>query len=148
MSFSAVTYALAIKASKDYANYLFSQAGTIDIQFVDTLPTSDIKANVIYFVPTDSTKKFYNQYMYDEGKWVLVGSTELHLENYYTKDELKTELKNILPLASESTIGAIKIDGESIQMNEQGQISVVDAYVKKIISQDIITNDDIEDLFN
>ena len=33
--FSAVTYALAKKASKQYADYLFSKVGALDIQFVD-----------------------------------------------------------------------------------------------------------------
>ena len=112
--FSAVTYALAKKASKQYADYLFSKVGALDIQFVDSLPTVDIKEKTIQFVPASAEKTSYNQYMYVDSNWVLIGSTELNLDNYYTKDELKKEIANILPIATEDKHGAVIIDNNSI----------------------------------
>lgn len=50
--------------------------------------------------------------MYIDGGWRQVGSTELHLEDYYTREELKEELVNILPGATDSTIGGVIVEGE------------------------------------
>ena len=136
--FSAVTYVLAKKASKQYADYLFSKVGALDIQFVDSLPTVDIKEKTIYFVPASAEKTSYNQYMYVDSNWVLVGSTELNLDNYYTKDELKKEIANILPIATEDKLGAIIIDNNSILIEDNGKIHISDNYIKNLISKDYI----------
>ena len=163
--FSTVTYALAKKASKQYADYLFSKVGALDIQFVDSLPTVDIKEKIIYFVPASAEKTSYNQYMYVDSNWVLVGSTELNLDNYYTKDELKKEIANILPIATEDKLGAIIIDNNSILIEDNGKIHISDDYIKNLISKDyiqenidtevvqdiinrsLITKEDIDELF-
>lgn len=150
--FSAVTYALAKKASKSYADYLFSKVGALDIQFVEALPTVDIKAKTIYFVPASAAKDSYNQYMYVDDNWVFMGSTALNLDNYYTKDELKKELKNILPIATEDSLGAIIIDNNSILIEANGRISVSENYIKGLISKDYIKEnidaETIEDILN
>ena len=70
--FSAVTYVLAKKASKQYADYLFSKVGALDIQFVDSLPTGDIEKKTSYFVPISAKKTYYSKYMYVDSNWVLV----------------------------------------------------------------------------
>lgn len=51
--------------------------------------------NTIYFKKKEgSDKDIYNEYIYIENAWELIGSTEVDLSNYYTKDQVysKTEV--------------------------------------------------------
>lgn len=116
-----VTYALC----KKYTDKLFSKVDSVSIAFVDALP-ADPKEKTIYFVPRNESEfdYVYNEYMYIDGGWRQVGSTEMKLEDYYTKNELKEELTNILPYATKSNTGGIKIDGSTITIDENGVISV------------------------
>jgi len=116
-----VTLALA----KKYTNHLFSKVDSVSISFVDELPASPAE-KTIYFVPRNESEfdYVYNEYMYTDGGWRQVGSTEMKLEGYYTKNELKEELTNILPYATQFNTGGIKIDGSTITIDENGVISV------------------------
>ena len=88
--------------------------------------------------------------MYIDGGWRQVGSTEMKLEDYYTKNELKEELTNILPYATESNTGGVKIDGSTITIDENGVISVnfngSDSTVENNILEIIKNNVETEDL--
>ena len=146
-----ITYALAKKAAAKYTDYLFSKVDSISLLFVDALPTTGIKEKTIYFVPRNEspTDYVYNEYMYINGEWRQVGSTELHLEDYYTREELKEELVNILPSATDSTIGGVIVDGKTIIIDENNVISVnfdgsdktVENAVLDIIKNNIETED-------
>ena len=107
----------------------------------------------------------YIQYIYVDSNWILVGSTELNLDNYYTKDELKKEIANIFPIATEDKLGAVIIDNNSILIEDNGKINISDNYIKNLISKDyiqenidtevvqdiinrsLITKEDIDELF-
>ena len=159
-NFSAITYALA----KKYTDKLFSKVDSISISFVEQLPTSDIKEKTIYFIPrkpiiVPEDEYIYDEYMYVEGQWKQVGSTELHLEDYYTKIELQQELPNILPYATTEKTGGIKIDGKTVIINTDGILSVNFDSTEEGSVQDIVQNqieenfnsindDDIDNLFN
>ena len=56
---------------------------------VDSLPTEGIKTNVIYFLPLSSVgeNNVYEEYMYINDKWELIGTTQVDLSQYYTKEE-------------------------------------------------------------
>ena len=149
-----VTLALARK----YANRLFSKVDSVSISFVDELPALPVE-KTIYFVPRNESEfdYVYNEYMYIDGGWRQVGSTEMKLEDYYTKNELKEELTNILPYATKSNTGGIKIDGSAITIDENGVISVnfdgsdntVKDNVLEIIKNNIETeNLDFSEFFN
>ena len=116
-----VTLALA----KKYTDRLFSKVDSVSISFVDELPVSPAE-KTIYFVPRNESEfdYVYNEYMYIDGGWRQVGSTEMKLEDYYTKNELKEELTNILPYATQFNTGGVKIDGSTISIDENGVISV------------------------
>lgn len=48
--------------------------------------------NTIYFKKKEgSDKDVYNEYIYIETAWELIGSTEVDLSNYYTKDQVYTK---------------------------------------------------------
>lgn len=50
----------------------------------------------IYFAPskTPGTNNKYDEYVYVEGEWERIGSTDVDLSNYYTKTEVDTALAN------------------------------------------------------
>ncbi len=66
-------------------------------EIVQTLPTQDISTKTIYMVPssTPGTQNVYNEYMYINNAWELIGSTAIDLSNYYTKTEVDTMISNI-----------------------------------------------------
>ena len=49
---------------------MFGEAGTVQVEVVDVLPTENIKENVIYLVPNGSSgENYYDECMYVNGKW-------------------------------------------------------------------------------
>ena len=72
---------------------MFGDAGTVQVEAVDVLPTEDIKENVIYLVPNGSSgNNFYDECMFINGKWETIGTTEIDLSAYVTKEELEEAL--------------------------------------------------------
>ena len=64
---------------------MFGDAGTVQVEAVDVLPTEDIKENVIYLVPNGSSgNNFYDECMFINGKWETIGTTEIDLSAYAT----------------------------------------------------------------
>ena len=111
--------------AKKYGKRLSSNLASVANSFLDFLAKKK-KKKTIYFVPRNESEfdYVYNEYMYIDGGWRQVGSTEMKLEDYYTKNELKEELTNILPYATKSNTGGVKIDGSTITIDENGVISV------------------------
>lgn len=110
---------------------LISSLSGVSIEVVQTLPTENIKTNVIYLVPkTGSTNDVYDEYMYINNAWEHIGSTDVDLSNYYTKTEIDNKgyatqtwvgqqgYLTSLPTASTSTLGGVKVDGTSITIND------------------------------
>lgn len=75
-------------------NALIGAVSTLDIQVVQTLPTEHISTTTIYLVPktTAGTDNVYDEYVYVNGDWELIGSTSVDLSDYYTKSEVNTLL--------------------------------------------------------
>ena len=76
---------------------LISAVVTIDIEVVQTLPTTDISTTTIYLLPktTAGTDDVYDEYINTTGTsagWELIGSTQVDLSNYYTKSQTDTLL--------------------------------------------------------
>ena len=75
--------------TKNEVNNLISAIAQIHFQIANQLPTHDIDLHTIYFVPKqESTTNSYNEYVYINNKWELIGSTDVDLSNYYTKQEV------------------------------------------------------------
>lgn len=77
--------------------------------------------NTLYFKKKEgSDKDIYNEYIYIENTWELIGSTEVDLSNYYTKDQVysKTEVDEKIPdietmdSGSGNVITSITVDSE------------------------------------
>lgn len=124
----------AVAESKIYTDEIVSHITSFKVQIVDELPSSDIDTHTIYFVrrvtPSGEADYFY-EYMYINNLWELIGSTELDLSDYWTIPEVKAYVASqeyTLPKASKTSLGGVKINGESIDIDDEGYIHVVDEY--------------------
>lgn len=65
-------------------------AGALHREIVASLPTTDINPNTIYMIlsGTSATENVYNEYMYVNNAWELIGTSATDLTNYYTKGDV------------------------------------------------------------
>ncbi len=89
---AAISAALADYMTASQINDAIASAvadtANISFQAVDALPETG-EANVIYLVPDEEDSNIRNQSMWINGAWVSLGSTEIDLSNYWSKDELR-----------------------------------------------------------
>lgn len=80
--------------TKTEVDTLIGQISTLHLEVVQVLPTQDISLNTIYLVPKQSagTQNVYDEYIYVNNSWELIGDTEVDLSNYYTKTQTDTLL--------------------------------------------------------
>lgn len=71
-----------------------ASSGLLKRLIVSTLPTSNIDNNTIYMIAksTSGINDAYNEFMYINNSWELVGSTETDLSDYYTQSDVDTLL--------------------------------------------------------
>jgi hypothetical protein len=125
----------AVSQSKIYTDKAIGELTQFNITIVNSLPIEGIKTHTIYFVPMSSSdiNNEYYEYMYIDNKWELIGSTKIDLSDYYTKKEVEQYIldnKYVLPIASNSTLGGVKIDNSSILIDAEGVISVNKVFVE------------------
>lgn len=80
-----------LQNAKDYAKKLFDSVTSFTIEIVDTLPTEDIKSMTIYFMRNgrDNESDYYEEYMYVNDKWEIIGSTFVNLAPYVLKEDFE-----------------------------------------------------------
>lgn len=80
-----------LQNAKDYAKKLFDGVTSFTIEIVDTLPTEDIKSMTIYFIRNehDNESDYYEEYMYINDKWEIIGSTYVNLAPYLLKADFE-----------------------------------------------------------
>lgn len=109
----------AVAESKLYTDDIFSHIVSFKVEIVDSLPETDIDPHVIYFLKRESPSgedDFYYEYMYINNFWELIGSTQLDLSPYWTIEQTKAYIASkeySLPRANKTSLGGVKIDGES-----------------------------------
>lgn len=142
----------AVRQSKIYTDEALSNITSFKVQIVESLPLSDIDEHTIYFLkrtkPSGETD-FYYEYMYINNQWELIGSTELNLTDYWTIEQTKAYIASkeyILPRATTTTLGGVKVDGETITVNNEGVISVIDSYTEETAAE--VAQKLIDDNFN
>lgn len=117
-----------------------SAISSLKIVVVETLPTTDISTDTIYFVPktTSGTDNIYSEYIYVNGKWELIGDTEVDLSEYLAKDDVGVKI-----LSTEGTnIANITISGTTYQLYapEGGGSGSLGAYVKLTTTDSFLYN--------
>ena len=80
-----------LQNAKDYAKKLFDSVTSFTIEIVDTLPTENIKTMTIYFIRNDHDNEsdYYEEYMYINDKWEIIGSTFVNLTPYLLKTDFE-----------------------------------------------------------
>ena len=77
-------------------NNLIGQIKTISIEVVDKLPEIG-EDNKIYLVPKEgSTGDIYNEYIWVNNAWELIGSTQIDLTGYATEDWVNVQIKDFV----------------------------------------------------
>lgn len=72
------------------------QINSFDIAVVQALPTQDISTHTIYLIPkTGETNDVYDEYIYINSKWEMVGNTQIDLSDYALKSELPTKVSEL-----------------------------------------------------
>lgn len=81
---------------------LFNYLTYSSLMFVDTLPTTDIDPTVIYLVPHSGSTTQWDEYIYRDNQWILIGTSTLDLTSIY-----QTKTDNSLQTTSKQVVGAI-----------------------------------------
>ena len=122
LQIESVIYSIVTKAVDDLTNY-YTKTNTYTKTEVDTiasniknsrfevvssLPTTNIKTNVIYLVPksTAQTNNVKDEYINLDGTttgWELIGSTDIDLSGYVTTTALNTALANYMTTSAFNT---------------------------------------------
>ena len=132
----------AVAESKLYTDQAIADLAQFNVELISDFP-SNPNPHTIYFkqMTTQSQSDSYYEYMYINGEWELIGTTQVDLSNYYTKAEVDVLLLNnkyTLPVASTTELGGVMIDNTSILMNN-GTISV-NTSATALTAQEVIDN--------
>lgn len=83
--------------SQEEVNSLIGNLTRLTLQVVQELPETGTE-HIIYLVPNnESGNNVFEEWIFVQSKWEMIGTTEVDLSNYYTKEEvdtLITELSN------------------------------------------------------
>lgn len=87
-------------------------------EIVTALPTTGIDLETIYMLPNSSsvTGNIYDEYMYINGAWEVIGTTEAELSNYETTADIapyKNKVNGIEAGAQVNTITGVKGNSET-----------------------------------
>ena len=105
-------------ATEEYVKQLVSTIQTASFEVVDSLPESDIKTNVIYLVPSQSSgiDNVYDEYIYVNNDWEKIGTTALDLSQYATKEYAEMAAANTIndaKISNLTTYSSSKIESLS-----------------------------------
>ena len=131
----------AVEQSKIYTDKAIGNLTQFQVQIVNMLPVENIDPHTIYFVPMSmsSAADSYYEYMYIDEAWELIGTTQIDLSDYYTKEEVEQYIRDnkyVLPTASKTTLGGVMIDDESIKT--KGGVISVNAEVSIATAQEVV----------
>ena len=92
--------------TKDEVNNIVNAIHQMDVQKVDSLPTSNISTTTIYLVPKTgtTTNDIYDEYIYVNSAWEMIGNTVIDLTNYLQKDGDGSNVKATFTQASSRTL--------------------------------------------
>ena len=107
-------------ATKAYVNDAIANISTFSVTIVTELPTTG-QSNIIYFLGTQAP---YTEYMWINGAWEVIGSTDTDLSNYYTKAQvdskispLTTDITNLNDLVTGLENDVVEINGNISTLN-------------------------------
>lgn len=81
---------------------LFNYMTLTTMVFVAELPTTDISESTIYLLPHSGSNTQWDEYVYRDGAWVIIGTSTIDLSAIY-----QTKTDNTLATTSKQIVGAI-----------------------------------------
>ena len=116
--------------AKQYTNQQIALQTHLSFSIVNDLPSSDISTSTIYLKPMGgSSPNTYEEYIYINSKWEIIGTTKTDLSDYYTK----TQVDNLLNSKVD------KVNGKGLSTNDY-----TTAEKTKLSNIDTITTSDID----
>lgn len=97
---------------KDIVVGTIQYQGIKGFKIVDKLPTENIDPRIIYLVKETVGEEYdyYNEYIYVDGEWELLGSTRIDLSDYYTKEQVDKIVKSLNDSKFDKTGGTVTGD--------------------------------------
>lgn len=106
-----------------------------DVQVVQELPTTG-EAHTLYFVPSSDpqTQNAYDEYLYVNNGWELVGSTAVDMSDYYTADEVDALLDDYATITYVDSSLSLKADISYVDASlaNKANISYIDTNFAKL----------------
>ena len=116
--------------AKQYTNQQIALQTHLSFSIVNDLPSSNISTSTIYLKPMGgSSPNTYEEYIYINSKWEIIGTTKTDLSDYYTK----TQVDNLLNSKVD------KVNGKGLSSNDY-----TTAEKTKLSNIDTITTSDID----
>ena len=84
------------KAVAQYVSEIISTLNSFKKEIVNALPTENIDENTIYLVPktNGSGNDYYDEYLYVNGAFEFMGSTQVDMSGYLKSDDITLTLKD------------------------------------------------------
>ena len=105
---------------------------SFDVQVVQALPTENIENHTIYFVPKQgTTNDVYDEYLYVNNAWELIGNTQIDLTGYATQSYVNNALAaaETLPTPGANGTALVSVNGEWIKTPGYGYCATEDIFV-------------------
>jgi hypothetical protein len=134
--------------SSEKINSVISAFSANTFLVVDELPTTDIDPKVIYIVPKEGgeSPNLREEYVYINGNWELIGSTEVDLSNYYTIREVNNKLADKQDKLT--AIGVVNITDNNISVDLTQFYTRGEVERRLAVKQNIVTGSEGEVLYH
>lgn len=86
--------------TKEEVDDIVADISTLSFKIVQEKPVEDIETNIIYLIPKSgsSAGNIYEEWIYIDNKWELLGTTDIDLSNYMTLAPLNPTAEQIAAL--------------------------------------------------
>lgn len=138
---------------KDFINKKFSDITGCSIVVLKDQTHNDVEEplqNVIYFEKKEKsvTGDIFDEYMYVDGAWELIGDTTIDLSQYYTKYELytKAEIDNLLTYKFDASNVASTIDEENKLVSTNLLKTELQKVKEESRSSEVVTDEELDEV--
>ena len=123
---AAIQSMLDVPSNASVTSAISSAIGNIhqfDIQVVQALPSQDIQEHTVYFVPkTGETNDVYDEYIYVNNGWEMIGNTQIDLSNYVQKTDYATS--STTGVVKVGLLSGLSITNGSIKINPANSLNI------------------------
>lgn len=106
---------------------ILDQVNQFSVLVVEELPTENIDDHTIYFIPkaTAEQNDVYDEYIYVNNAWEIIGNTAVDLTDYYTKTEVNNLLDDVGDTLPIGTI--VEYEGDTVpdgyeEVEDEGEV--------------------------